>query len=158
MGYDTHIVIGELTKIPVEEYKRDLDRPYLDGSGFEYEVDAEGSPVPTGRLKSYLLPAVHFDMCKIYDSNLEALHHKHKKMVGEKPQQVVYFFHSDGNTEFIEDGYGDPLITIPFDEVLQAVCLDAEYGAYRRYHWLKGLLEAMESTKSDNTVCVFYGD
>jgi len=59
MGYNTHIIIGRLdSRHPLPERKKDLNKPYSDGSGFETLLDEEGNEVLTGRIRFY------FHLCR----------------------------------------------------------------------------------------------
>jgi len=157
MGYETHIVIGFLGD-PVPELAKDLTNPYEDGSGYPYKKDKAGNPIKTGRMQRYLMPAVHLDLSKIDYSNLDLLHDKYLKVTEENQNEFVYFYHSDRCTEFSEDNYGDPLVLVPFKDVLEAVRTDVQNSDYRRFRWLLGLMEAMALTdNSKHLVCVFYG-
>jgi len=158
MGYDTHIVIGKLSKNQYPEYKLDMDNPYEDGSGYPALRDKDGKYIETGRTKQFFIPMVSVDLCKIYDSEIEKIHKAYLNVAKETIEEnVVYFYHSDGNTQFDEDNYGDPLVVAPFNEVLEAARKDAENNDYRRFKWLLGLMENMKDSIEDNVVCVFYG-
>lgn len=151
MGYDTHVVLGMLHD-PKPEYKEDLAHPFDDGSGYHFLKDENGERVLTGRVLQYLEVYASLDLCHIYDSHLERLVRKHKKEIN-KGNTVTYFYGPDGNLRIKEDPYGELLVPVPLPEVLEAVRKDT--NEYRRFRWLKGLLESLED-ESDVT-CVFYG-
>lgn len=155
MGYETHIVIGHLQD-PEPEYEENRDNPFKDGSGYPYKKDKNGDLIPTGRTKRCLIPYVHVDLHKLYYAATDLLHTEYRKKTKENVNEFIFFYHSDGNTEFTEDNYGDPLVPIPFVEVLEAVCKDAEKDDHRRIRWLRALLESMEDDAEELT-CVFYG-
>jgi hypothetical protein len=155
MGYDTHIMIGSVGSERREEIQ-DLDNPFDDGSGYPSKKDADGNVLYTGRMEHYFMSYVEMDLCKIYDSSLNLVHSKYQSdpFLGE--DHFVYVYMKDGNTQFVEDSYGDNLIPAPFSEVLEAVKKDCKRDNYRRFQWLKGLMESMEDD-SENLVCAFYG-
>ena len=157
MGYDTHIVLGNLCS-PCPEMVRDTEKPFEDGSGFPHKRDEEGRSIPTGRVKHYFMPAVSIKLGKIYHTSLEEVHTKYKELARKKlTGEYVYFYHSNGNTEFSEDSYGDPLAAVPFNVVREAVLEDIKKNRiYRQFHWLAGLLEAM-SEEAGEMSCLLYG-
>lgn len=157
MGYDTHIMIGFVSK-GNKEAELDLDNPFDDGSGYPSKKDDDGNTLYTGRIEHYFMSSVEMDLCKIYDSSLNLVHDKYKSNPFLGEDHFVYVYMKDGNTQFKKDSYGDNLIPAPFSEVLEAVRKDCREDGYRyrRYQWLKGLMESMEDD-SKNLVCVFYG-
>jgi len=159
MGYNTHIVVGHLSKNPLPEYVKDKNKPYADGSGFEVLKDEKGNKVFTGEVRSYFDPYVEMDMSKIYDSHLSLLHNRYKETPMLKENEFVDLYMKDGNTSFREDVYGNPLIAIPFLEVLKAARKDAKENGYRRYKWIKDLLESMQGSEDmeNELTCLFYG-
>ena len=159
MGYDTHIIIGRLDmNSDYPEYKHDLSKPYSDGSGFEYLLDESGEKIATGSTRLYFSIYAEMDLCKIYDSRLSALHDRYKRTPMLKENEFVGVYMKDGNTFFEEDPYGDRLAVVPFAEALEAAREDAEANRddYRRYQWVKGLLESMNDSAKELT-CIFYG-
>ena len=158
MGYNTHIIIGRLDSHPLPERKKDLNKPYSDGSGFETLLDEEGNEVFTGRIRFYFNTYAEMNLCKIYDSRLSALHNRYKRTPMLKENEFVGVFMKDGNTFFEEDPYGDRLEVVPFTEALEAAREDAKVNRddYRRYQWVKGLLESMNDSAKELT-CLFYG-
>ena len=157
MGYNTHIIIGRLdSRHPLPERKKDLNKPYSDGSGFETLLDEEGNEVLTGRIRFYFDTYAEMDLCKIYDSHLSKLHDRYKRTPMLAENQFVEVYMKDGNSTFEEDPYGDRLIVVPFLEALEAARKDAESNDYRRYQWIKALLESMEDCAGELT-CIFYG-
>jgi len=155
MGYETHVVIGHL-KDPEPEYEEDKDNPFDDGSGYPYKRDENGNLIPTGHTKRRLQPYANLHLCKISNSVLGRLHARHLMEVKKNGSEFVFFYHSDGNTEFTKDNYGDPLVPVPLAEVLEVVRKDAEENDYRRFQWLKALLESMKDDPEELT-CAFYG-
>ena len=158
MGYDTHIIIGRLDSHPLPEREKNLNKPYADGSGFETLLDEEGNEVFTGRVRFYFDTYAEMDLCKIYDSHLFKLHDRYKRTPMLKKNGFVEVYMKDGNTTFEEDAYGDRLVVVPFTEALEAAREDAEANRddYRRYQWVKGLLESMNDSAKELT-CIFYG-
>jgi len=158
MGYDTHIIIGRLDPHPLPEREKNLNKPYADGSGFETLLDEEGNEVFTGRVRFYFNTYAEMDMCKIYDSHLSKLHDRYKRTPMLKKNGFVEVYMKDGNTSFEEDAYGDSLVVVPFFETLAAARKDVERdgGEYRRYGWIKGMLESMRESEKELT-CIFYG-
>jgi len=162
MGYETHIMVGYLnTENSRPEWQEDKNKPYEDGSGFPPLLDEEGNEVLTGRLLTYFSVYAEMNLCKIYDSCLFKLHDKYKKTPMLAENQFVYVYMKDGNTEFIEDSYGDRLVVVPFLEALEAARKDAEKDkdGYRRFQWIKDLLESMQGSEDmkNELTCVFYG-
>jgi hypothetical protein len=155
MGYETHIILGSLRE-PMNELELDMENPFDDGSGYPYKKDEKGNYINTGRQEQYIMSYAEVNLCKIYDSHLDKLIQKFRKAQGKNPDTFIYRYHSDGDTRWTEDNYGDPLVSIPFDLVLNAVRKDVEENDYRRYRWLLGLMEAMKEDHSEIS-CVFYG-
>jgi len=155
MGYNTHIMIG-IIGTPSPEHERDMDKPYDDGSGYEYKKGENGGYVETGRMESFFIEYASMAMCKIYDSALSDVHSKYLKATKDNPDFVIYRYGSDGNTRIEEDSYGEPMVLAPLKEVLEAVQKDEKNDVYRRFKWLKGLLESM-SDDNEKLVCIFYG-
>jgi len=156
MGYETHVIIGELGN-EMNEYEDDLDNPFEDGSGYPHKKDDKGRLIRTGRFERYLMIGAEMCMGKIYDSALDSVHTHYKKNP-HLPDHIVYCYMKDGNSRFKEDGYGDPLIIAPFIDVMEAVREDVDRSDYRRFKWLLSLMDSMEDNISERWVCcAFYG-
>ena len=153
MGYNTHVVLGILQD-PQPEYKEDLAHPYDDGSGYPTLKNENGERILTGRTLHQLEVYASMDLCNTYDSHLQKLVYKYKEKTKEE-HSVVFFYDTDGDTRIKEDPYGELLVPIPLQEVLETVQKDVERNDYRRFKWLHNLLESM---KDDSEItCVFYG-
>jgi len=155
MGYDTHLIIGRIA-LEREEIEKDLNKPYEDGSGYEYKKDKKGNPLLTGRTECWLDIYAEISLCKIYKSALDSVHTQYKESPLLGKDHFVFVYQKDGNTQYTKDPYGDPLIVAPFQEVLDAVRKDSGRCEYRRFKWLLALLESMKDEKEE-LVCAFYG-
>lgn len=156
MGYEIKMIFGR-AGTPSEEFERDLERPYEDGSGFEYKKDARGNPVKTGRTEIWFNRYGQLDLCKLgsQDDSLNRLIRESFKRAKQN-DATVYFFY-EGNKQVKEDCYGAKMWPISAKEVLEAVnLLPPESMEYRRLQWAKALLESITKDFED-IQCLFYG-
>ena len=160
MGYVTHIVVVDCHR-PQEEYERDFSRPYSDGSGYERKVDENGDMIPTGRQQIYCQTYGEVVLGKIYESKLSDLHSQAAATNRARPNQFYFRYHSDGNTEWTEDAYGDPFCVAGIDEAIEAIEADIfnedspyEYSTLK---WAHALRTSMKQNHGDYLKVLFYG-
>lgn len=154
------MLIGEATQVKQDEFKRDLKKPFADLSGFDYERDAKGKPVKTGRREQWFEIYAEVDLCKIgndcpaFSALLDDVH----KLAKEKSKKhVIYFYGTgNGNSEVKDDNYSDAFYPVSAREVLRALKLDNAEINYRRFSWAIVLLEAILKDDEDAQV-IFYG-
>ena len=157
MGYEIKLYIGK-THSDREEIARDMSKPYEDGSGFEYQKDTKGEYIKTGRIEKYFSIYAMVDLCKCgYDSKTYALSGKSHKLGNENKDKYFYYFYgSDGNSQVVEDRYGDYMHAIPIQDVIDALIVDSQEDEYRRYKWAIALLNSM-NTDQENLEVLFFG-
>jgi len=91
-----------------------------------------------------------FDLCKVYAVS-DPIRNKYKAT-------DAYIYADDGNTEIIEDNYGDPLIEIPIDvmiQLMEKVITSENY--YRRYNPFLQMLKGFNKDDWENLVVLHYG-
>lgn len=72
------------------------------------------------------------------------------------PATNGYIFADDGNTEIIEDDYGDPLNEIPIEEAIE-ILQNASDKQYRRYKPCLELLRGFNRAEWRELVVLHYG-
>lgn len=155
MGYEMKLIIGKASGLKSPEHILDMDKPFSDGSGYEYKKDASGNYALTGRTATFFQVMAEIDLCKIGSGPLSSLVVKAHKMAKEAADCCFYFFGTtDGNKEAKEDHYEDKLHPVPIADVLTA--LKEEGDTYRRYSWVIALLEAMKDDPEELQV-MFWG-
>lgn len=88
-----------------------------------------------------------FNMCKCYDLYERIKHY---------PKTDCYFF--NGNKEVTEDKYGDPLIEIPINDMIEIVTKVMKDDSYRRYNPFLSLLKGFNLNEwNSNLVVLHYG-
>ena len=87
-----------------------------------------------------------FDMCKIGASS----------WLSKYPETEHYFYADDGNTEVIEDDYGEPLREIPINDLINILENDSELVHYRRFKPFLALLKGFDQNQFDNNLVVLH--
>ena len=87
-----------------------------------------------------------FDMSKIGASS----------WLSRYPETEYYIYADDGNTEIVEDAYGEPLREIPIDELIDILENDPEMQGYRRVEPFLALLKGFDQSKFDNNLVVLH--
>lgn len=157
MGYEIKLYIGKAYR-DCEEIARDMSKPYEDGSGFEYQKDKDGNYVKTGRIEKYFSVYAMVDLCKCgYDSKIYDLSGKSHKLANENKDKYFYYFYgSDGNSQVVEDRYGDYMYAMPIKDTIKALTADRQKDEYRRYKWAIALLNSMKDDQ-ENLEVLFFG-
>lgn len=91
-----------------------------------------------------------FDLCKVYAVS--------SPIRDKYPATDAYIYADDGNTEIIKDKYGDPLIEIPIDDMIQLmekVITSEDY--YRKYNPFLQLLKGFNKPDWGDLVVLHYG-
>lgn len=159
MGYEIKLIIGKSTA-GRPEIARDMNKPYSDGSGFEYKKDKKGNDVLTGKIEHYFSVYAELDLCKIgYADN--ALNRLNTKSHDPKRRSKhVYYFYgtTEGNKDARKDNYDAPLFPVSLKQVLKSIkeVQQAESEPYRRFTWAIALLESMAQDGEDLEV-LFWG-
>lgn len=156
MGYEIKMIVGKTALSGSPEYAQDKSKPFDDGSGFEWQRDERGNPVPTGRTMHWFQEMAMVDLCKLgyQDDALNRLIADSHKKAKTDPLNVHYFFGSDGNTQITEDRYGSGMTPVPIADVLAAMEKYADY--YRRTRWALALLRSMEED-AEGLEVLFFG-
>lgn len=89
-----------------------------------------------------------FNLCKVY-----AVSDKMRKY----PATDVYFYADDGNTEIVEDPYGEPLKEVPIDKAIEIIAGAAEKDDYWRYAPTLAALRAFQDIGCEDIVVLHYG-
>ena len=63
------------------------------------------------------------------------------------PKTDYFIYADDGNTEIINDEYGDPLIEIPINDLIEIIENDEELKEYRRTAPFLALLKGFDQSK-----------
>ena len=80
-----------------------------------------------------------FDLCKFYPLSM---------LRNEYPTTKCYFYADDGNTEVMEDRYGEPLKEIPIEDVIEILEGELEEGSnYRRIYPTLAALKILNEHK-----------
>lgn len=96
--------------------------------------------------KKWAKDIASFDMCKIGASS----------WLSRYPETEYYFYADDGNTEVVEDCYGDPLIEIPIDDLIEIIENDEKLKDYRRTAPFLALLKGFDQSKFNNNLVVLH--
>lgn len=99
------------------------------------------------RDKTYAEVIAMFDLSKVYAVSDRMRRYK---------DTDAYIYASDGNTEIIEDFYGEPLKEIPIKDAVKIIKEASNTDDYWRYEPCIALLEAL-ANKSDELVVLHYG-
>lgn len=91
-----------------------------------------------------------FNLCKCYSVS---------DVMRKYPATDSYIYMDDGNTELIEDRYGEPLKEIPLADAVEILEEAAREDEYRRYAPCLALLEALYNNKDKwgEIVVLHYG-
>lgn len=74
------------------------------------------------------------------------------------PATDCYIYADDGNTEILEDKYGEKLIEIPLPDAIKILeDLADQYPGYRRWSPCIALLKGFDLTQWNNLVVLHYG-
>jgi len=87
--------------------------------------------------KTYGQIIAFFDLCKIGSGPLMSL-------VAASPPTDCYIYADDGNTQILEDNYGDPLVEMSVPDVIEA--LESDDMEYRR---IPPFLECLTAVHQD---------
>ena len=92
-----------------------------------------------------------FDLCKVYAVS--------SPIQDKYPATDAYIYADDGNTEITKDKYGEPLIEIPIDDLIQLIekVITSEGYYYRRYNPFLQLLKGFNKSDWRNLVVLHYG-
>jgi hypothetical protein len=159
MGYEIKLIIGRASLLTSDEIKRDLEKPFKDGSGYEYAKDEKGGYVKTGRKEHYFQVYATLDLCKLgyQEDELNSLiARSHKEGARQAKTAFHYFYADDGNTQIVEDRYGSKMWPVPVGDVLNAVQRCEDATKYRRLMWAIALLTSMKDDPQGVSV-MFYG-
>ena len=91
-----------------------------------------------------------FDLCKVYPVS---------DKMREYPITNCYIYADDGNTQILEDCYGEPLKEIPLDDAIGILEDAAGLEDYRRYEPCIALLKGFKQSQWqwNNLVVLHYG-
>lgn len=96
--------------------------------------------------KKWAKDIASFDMCKIGASS----------WLSRYPETEYYFYADDGNTEVVEDCYGEPLKEIPISDLIDILENDPELQGYRRTEPFLALLKGFDQSKFNNNLVVLH--
>lgn len=107
----------------------------------------EKSDMPNDRnSKKWAQGIASFDMCKIGAYS----------WLSRYPETKYYFYADDGNTEVVEDCYGEPLREIPINDLIDIIENDPELQGYRRIEPFLALLRGFDQSKFNNNLVVLH--
>ena len=96
--------------------------------------------------KKWAMNIASFDMRKIGSSS----------WLSRYPETEYYFYADDGNTEVVEDCYGEPLKEIPISDLIDILENDPEMQEYRRTEPFLALLRGFDQNKFNNNLVVLH--
>lgn len=89
--------------------------------------------------KRYCQVIAMFDLCKFYPVSSRRY---------DYPATECYFYADDGDTQVLEDRYGDPLKEMPIEDVIDILENEVYNGSdYRRIYPILAALQALEHQK-----------
>ena len=105
-----------------------------------------------GKEMRYASKVAEFDISKCYPVSDKFRHY---------PATNCYVFADDGNTEIIEDCYGEPLKEIPVDKAIEVISKvideDGAVYPYRRLAPCLALLKSFDLSRWEDLVVLHYG-
>lgn len=96
--------------------------------------------------KKWAMNIASFDMCKIGASS----------WLSKYPETEYYIYADDGNTEIVEDCYGDSLREIPINDLIDIIENDPKIKGYRRAEPFLALLKGFDQSKFNNNLVVLH--
>jgi len=72
-------------------------------------------------------------------------------------QPKVYWYGLDGDTQFVDDAYGDMPNPLPIDDVIEAISEASAKDDYRRYKWALGMLKAIKDNDGEDLKVLLIG-
>lgn len=69
----------------------------------------------------------------------------------------MYSVMGDGDTQIAEDCYGETIVPIPIQNVIEALHTDQRNDYYRRFRWALALLESMRDEEGGQLSVAFWG-
>lgn len=137
MGYETKLFIVEKSRRVITNWK----------TGKKEKVNGE---IINGKEMFSADLIVTFDLCKCYPVS---------DAMRKYPDTDSYIYMDDGNTELIEDMYGEPLKEIPLADAVEILEEAANEDGYRRFAPCLALLEALYNNKDKwgEIVVLHYG-
>lgn len=158
MGYEIKLIIGKASETGSPEYEEDKNKPFDDGSGFEWKKDEHGKPIPTGRTSFYFRVMAELDLCKIghgSDPLVDLIDKTQKEAMADKYRVFEFYGTGEGDKAVQEDKYGVKFLPVSVRDLLTA--LQSRKGEdYRRFDWAIALLESMKDDIEGIQV-IFYG-
>ena len=153
MGYETRLIVGKACHtsdelktggLIVDGSEEYAYRPYL--------KDNEGELIKTGRKETYFMVYAVIELCKCgHESAISKIDFKNTD-----ESHYWYWYGIDGNTQIVEDCYGEKSKPIPIKTVIDALEADVTNDDYRRFKWALGSLLAMKDDPEEIEV-LFYG-
>ena len=88
------------------------------------------------------------NLCKVSDVS---------NKMREYPETDCFIYSDDGNTDIVEDRYGDVMKEIPIDDAIKIIEEAFMYDNYRRYASCIALLKSFDKSQWNNLVVLHYG-
>ena len=89
-----------------------------------------------------------FNLCKVYGVS---------DKMREYPETDCFIYADDGNTEIVEDRYGDVMKEIPIEDAIKIIEEASMHDGYRRYAPCLALLKSFDKIQWRNLVVLHYG-
>ena len=89
-----------------------------------------------------------FDLCKVSSV---------AKDIRSYPKTDTYFYSDDGNTQIVEDLYGEPLTEIPIPDMIQILEKASSSIHYRRFNPCIQMLKGFDLSEWKDLVVLHYG-
>ncbi len=98
---------------------------------------------------TYAEKVAMFELCKVYSVSSQ---------LDKYPKTNAYIYSDDGDTQIIEDKYGESLREIPIDDMISILENAMEKESYRRYAPCLAMLKGFNKEDwGDNLVVLHYG-
>lgn len=99
--------------------------------------------------KSFAQKVAEFDLCKVYGIS---------DTLRRMPKTDCYIYADDGNTEIIEDRYGEELTECTPEKLVELIENDIEKGGeYWRYNLILATLRELVKFNDNKIYCLHYG-
>ena len=99
--------------------------------------------------KCFAEKIAEFNLCKVYGIS---------NILRRKPKTDCYIYMDDGDTEILEDCYGDELTECKPDELVKYIEKDIEEnGTYWRYNLILATLRELVTLNDSQICCLHYG-
>ena len=158
MSYETTVYVCEapIPQMLMDEYKRDMTKPFADGSGYELARDKDGKVIYTGKKEQWLNPILKMELGVIAGQNDLGKLLLQKSRRYKDVETFYYVYSDDGNTKIHSDKYGDLMRDFTIQKMLEAATNAYKQTKYERLNWLATTLKVI-SKDVPNAICLTYG-